>query len=107
MTGTSWRPRANAAFRRKWPSTISPLLRVRMGILKPNCVKEAFNRSTAWSFLRGLRAYGTNLLRGQYSICTAVLQWGSSETEPDSKIRLPNSNAVLLAGIKLLGDSPG
>jgi hypothetical protein len=44
-----------AAFSRRCPSTTSPLLRARIGILNPNSWMEAIIRATAWSFLRGLR----------------------------------------------------
>ena len=45
-----------AAFNLKCPSTTSPSLRTRHGILQPNSRIEPHMRSTAESFLRGLRA---------------------------------------------------
>lgn len=56
ITGTSAMPSFFAPFRRRWPSTTSPLLRASTGILKPNSRMEAHIRSTAASFRRGFRA---------------------------------------------------
>jgi hypothetical protein len=55
ITGTSARPSFCAAFRRRCPSTTSPSLRTRQGILKPNSRIDEHILSTAPSFLRGLR----------------------------------------------------
>ncbi len=49
-------PSLRAAFSRRWPSTTSPSLRASTGILKPNSRMLLHMRSTAASFLRGLRA---------------------------------------------------
>ena len=54
ITGISVMPSLRAAFSRRWPSTTSPSLRTRQGILKPNSRIEAHIRSTAASFLPGV-----------------------------------------------------
>lgn len=51
------------------PSTISPSPRTKQGILKPTWRIEAHMRSTAASFLRGLRTYGLSLSIGHISTC--------------------------------------
>src|SRR5207245_7826939 len=56
ITGTSAMFSLRAAFSRRCPSTTSPSLRANTGILKPNSRMEEHMRSTAESFLRGLRA---------------------------------------------------
>jgi len=68
-----------AAFRRRCPSTTSPSLRTKQGILNPNSRIEAHIRSTPASFLRGLRAYSTSLLIDQISILW-VGAWGVIQT---------------------------
>src|SRR5580658_7043980 len=47
---------------------MSPVLRMSRGILNPNSRMEATIRSTALSFLRGLRAYGIRSATRQYFI---------------------------------------
>jgi hypothetical protein len=58
-----------STIKRRCPSTTSPLLRTRQGILKPNSRIEEHMRSTAPSFLRGLRAYSTSRSIRHISIC--------------------------------------
>ena len=55
ITGTSAMPSFLAAFNLRWPSTTVPSLRASTGTLKPNSLMDATMRSTAASFLRGLR----------------------------------------------------
>lgn len=72
MTGISASSSFRAAFRRRCPSTTSPLLRARTGILNPNSRIDPHIRSTAASFFLGLREYGNKRSIGQSSIPCAA-----------------------------------
>ena len=61
-----------AALRRRWPSTTSPSLRTRHGILKPNSRIEAHMRSTAASFFLGFLGYSRNRSIGHSSMLCAA-----------------------------------
>ncbi len=84
MTGTSVIPSFFAAFKRRSPSTTSPSVRARTGILNPNSRIEPIMRSTERSFLRRLRAYGRNLPMSKVTTCIEyLLFWeGSPREEP-------------------------
>ncbi len=85
-------PSFRAALSRRWPSITSPPLRTKHGILKPNSRMLAHMRSTAASFLRGLRAYATNLSMGQICISTA----GAAGIALTRFFRLPLLGSVVI-----------
>lgn len=62
MTGISAMPSLRAAFNRRWPSTTSPSLRTKQGILKPNSRIDEHMRSTAASFLTWVPLVGNELV---------------------------------------------